>query len=257
MSSLRILWIRAKNFKCYSDIRVPAQGILPEGLLFVEGENSTGKSSLFDAIFYALFYEPTTTKELGTKDDLIRRGYAETEVDVAFELDNKCFLVRRNHGTKTAVQAFLMAIDRDEALLGKIANSRKISDGVLDVEKKINSLLNINKDKALNTLIVRQGSVQTLAEAKGAELRDIIYELFQLDLYRERAIDNIKQKKSSFEEEKQKYRIERTTEDIQREIAEIKQYIETSKKDVEKISESLERHRKNKNNFQNSKNCRR
>ena len=249
MSNLRILWIRAKNFKCYSDIRVPAQGILPEGLLFVEGENSTGKSSLFDAIFYALFYEPTTTKELGTKDDLIRRGYAETEVDVAFELDNKCYLVRRNHGTKTAVQAFLLAIDRDSALLGKVANSRKISDGVPDVEAKITSLLNINKDKALNTLIVRQGSVQTLAEAKGAELRDIIYELFQLDLYRERAIDNIKQKKSGFEEEKQKYRIERTTEDIQKEITDTKENIETSKKAVDKISESLEKVQKEQEQF--------
>ncbi len=249
MSSLRILWIRAKNFKCYSDIRVPSQGILPEGLLFVEGENSTGKSSLFDAIFYALFYEPTTTKELGTKDDLIRRGYAETEVEVAFELDNKCYLIRRNHGTKTAVQAFLLAIDRDSALLGKVANSRKISEGVVDVEAKITSLLNINKDKALNTLIVRQGSVQALAEAKGAELRDIIYELFQLDLYRERAIDNIKQKKSTFEEKKRKYVIERTTEDIQREITETKENIETSKKNVEQIDKSSEKGKKEQEKF--------
>ena len=249
VNSLRLLWIRAKNFKCYSDIRVPSQGILPEGLLFVEGENSTGKSSLFDSIFYALFYDPTTTKELGTKDDLIRHGYAETEVEVTFELDNKCYLIQRNHGKKTAVQAFLLEIDKDSALLGKVANSRKISDGVVDVEAKITSLLNINKDKALNTLIVRQGSVQTLAEAKGAELRDIIYELFQLDLYRERAIDNIKKKKSSFEEEKRKYLIERTSEDIQREIIETKDNIETSKKDVEKISESLEKFQKNLEQF--------
>ena len=94
---MRILWIRADNFKCYSNIRVPTQGILPEGLIFVEGENSTGKSSLFDALFYAFFYDPTTTKELGTKDDLIRRGYSETDVEVAFELDDKCYIIRRRH----------------------------------------------------------------------------------------------------------------------------------------------------------------
>ncbi len=238
---MRILWIQAKNFKCYSDIRVPAQGILPEGLLFVEGENSTGKSSLFDAIFYALFYEPTTTKELGTKDDLVRRGYSDTEVEVAFELDNKCYLIQRSHGKKAPVQAFLLEIDKDSALQGNISNRKKISEGVIDVEIKITSLLNITKEKVLNTLVVRQGSVQALAEAKGAELRNIIYELFQLDFYRDRAIDIIKDKKNDFEEQKEKFKIERTTEDILVEIDEIKDSIDVAKSNIEDYDIALKK----------------
>ncbi|MHA1516034.1 MAG: AAA family ATPase, partial [Candidatus Heimdallarchaeaceae archaeon] len=141
---MRILWIVAENFKCYNNIRVPAQGILPEGLLFVEGENSTGKSSLFDAIFYAFFYDPTTTKELGTKDDLIRRGYSETNVEVVFELDDKCYIIRRTHGKKTAVQAFLMRIDSKNAMAGNVSGKQTICTGVPDVEKKLTDLLNIN-----------------------------------------------------------------------------------------------------------------
>ncbi|MFW9853161.1 MAG: AAA family ATPase, partial [Candidatus Thorarchaeota archaeon] len=238
---MRILWIQAKNFKCYSDIRVPAQGILPEGLLFVEGENSTGKSSLFDAIFYALFYEPTTTKELGTKDDLVRRGYSDTEVEVAFELDDKCYLIRRSHGKKEVVQAFLLEIDKNTALQGKISNQKKISEGVMDVENKIKSLLNITKEKVLNTLVVRQGSVQALAEAKGAELRNIIYELFQLDFYRDKAIDIIKNKKNDFEIQKEKFKIERTTEDIQIEIGEIENSIDIAKANIEEYDSDLEK----------------
>ena len=238
---MRLLWIQAKNFKCYSDIRVPAQGVLPEGLLFVEGENSTGKSSLFDAIFYALFYEPTTTKELGTKDDLVRRGFSDTEVEVAFELDNKCYLIQRSHGKKTPVQAFLLEIDRETALQGKISKSKKICDGVIDVENKITSFLNINKEKILNTLVVRQGSVQALAEAKGAELRNIIYELFQLDFYRDRAIDIIKNKKNNFELQKEKYTIKRTTEDILNEINEIKDSIDEAKTNIAEYDSSLEK----------------
>ncbi len=208
-------------------------------MLFVEGENSTGKSSLFDAIFYAFFYDPITTKELGTKDDLIRNGYSETEVEVAFELDEKYFLIQRSHSKKAAVQAFLLEIEKESALEGKIANTRKISDGVVDVEAKINSLLNINKEKALNTIIVRQGSVQTLAEAKGAELRNIIYELFQLDYYRDSAIEIIKNKKSDLEEKKEKHTIERTTENIQTEIEETKESIENSKEDVKTLDGSI------------------
>ncbi|MCE7743216.1 MAG: AAA family ATPase [Candidatus Heimdallarchaeota archaeon] len=238
---MRILWIQAKNFKCYSDIKVPSQGILPKGLLFVEGENSVGKSSLFDAIFYALFYDPTTTKELGTKDDLIRRGYSETEVEVAFELDNKCYLVQRNHSQKTAVQAYLQEIDAASALQGTISGKRKISEGVVEVDKKITALLNITKEKILNTLVVRQGSVQDLAEAKGAELRNIIYELFQLDFYRDRALEIIKEKKLKLDEGKKKYGIERTTEDIEKGIKETNESIKQSKKDINIYDSDVER----------------
>lgn len=237
---MRILWVSAKNFKCYSEIQLPKQGIFPEGLLFVEGENSTGKSSLFDAIFYALFYDPTTTKELGNKEDLIRRGQSETEVEVAFELDNKYYLIKREHGKKKSVLASLMEIDRDKALVGELANQKLLSEGVPDVEKKITSLLNINKEKILNTLVVRQGSVQTLAEAKGAELRDIIYELFQLDYYRDKAIEVVKKRKSVLEEEKEKKRIVRETEDIQKEIEDITESIEKTKSELKTLEKAID-----------------
>ncbi len=237
---MRILWIRADNFKCYNNIRVPTQGILPEGLIFVEGENSTGKSSLFDAIFYAFFYDPTTTKELGTKDDLIRRGYSETDVEVAFELDNKCYIVRRKHSKKTSVEAYLIGINAKDAMKGNKSDEIKISEGVSEVEDKITELLNINKEKALNTLIVRQGSVQALAEAKGADLRNIIYELFQLDYYRDKALENIKEKKGDFEDKKRKHAIQRTTENILTEISEKKESIDSSKEKITRINETIE-----------------
>jgi exonuclease SbcC len=238
---MRILWIRADNFKCYSNIRVPAQGILPEGLIFVEGENSTGKSSLFDSIFYAFFYDPTTTKELGTKDDLIRRGYSETDVEVAFELDNKCFIIRRRHSKKTSVEAYLVGINPKDALNGIISDEKKICEGVSEVEKKITDLLNINKEKALNTLIVRQGSVQALAEAKGADLRNIIYELFQLDYYRDKALENIKDKKNEQEDRKREHAIQRTTDNILSEISEKKEGIDKSKEEISGIDEAIDR----------------
>ncbi len=237
---MRILWIQAKNFKCYSDIRVPSQGILPKGLLFVEGENSVGKSSLFDAIFYALFYDPTTTKELGTKEDLIRRNYSETRVEVAFELENKYYLVKREHSMKTSVQAYLLEIDSAAAMQGKTIVKQTLSQTVVEVEEKITALLNITKEKVLNTLIVRQGSVQDLAEAKGAELRNIIYELFQLDFYRDRALEIIKDKKQKLDENKEKYQIERTTENIELEITDTTGIIDKSKKNIETLDSTIE-----------------
>ncbi len=232
---MKILWIYAENFKCFNEIQLPKDGIFPDGLFFVEGGNSVGKSSLFDAIFYAFFYDPTSAKELGTKEDLIKRGKSETEVSVVFEVDNKYYRIQRKHSRKTSVQAYLMEIEKEAALEGKTKIIKKISEGVPDVEVKINSLFNITRDKALNTLIVRQGLVQALAEAKGAELRDIIYELFQLENYRDKAIEIVKGKKLLLDEEKEKNAIYRTTENISSEITETKDRIDEIKNFIKNL----------------------
>ncbi len=220
---MRILWINLRNFKCFKTLQLPEEGIFPDGLIFVEGNNSTGKSSLFDAIFYAFFYDAAKSKEIGIKDDLIHYGRSETDVEVAFEINNHYYLIQREHGKKKPVNAKLSELDEKEALQGISENPiRLVAEGVIDVEAKINSLFNINRTSALNTLIVRQGQIQQLAEAKGAELRDIIYELFSLDYYKDRVNIVVKKHVNTLEDDLTDYIVKRTTEDITEEIQDLK-----------------------------------
>lgn len=234
---MRILWINLRNFKCFKTLQLPEEGIFPEGLIFVEGNNSTGKSSLFDAIFYAFFYDAAKSKEIGIKDDLIHYGRSETDVEVAFEINNRYYLIQREHGKKKSVNAKLSELDEKEALQGLSENPiRLVAEGVVDVEAKINSLFNINRTSALNTLIVRQGQIQQLAEAKGAELRDIIYELFSLDYYKDRVNIVVKKHVNTLEDDLEDYSVKRTTEDITEEI----QYLNTKIADIKENTKILE-----------------
>ncbi|MHA1204492.1 MAG: AAA family ATPase [Candidatus Heimdallarchaeum aukensis] len=239
---MKILWIHMENFKCYRNERIPETGILPKGLIFVEGENSVGKTSLFDAIYYALFYEPTKDKAiLGTKDMLVKRGEKETIVEVAFEIMNKYFVVQKQHGISTPLKVVLLQIDREMAEKGELKNPIKIAEGLEDVNKKLFELLNITSESVLSTLIVNQGEVQKLAEAKGAELRDIIYKLFHLDDIREKLKRVINRKMEILDEEWEKYKIERTTENILEEIKEIEIEKETKEKELVKAKNELEK----------------
>ncbi len=248
---MRILWITMKNFKCYKNEKLPEEGVLPEGLIFIEGENSSGKSSLFDALFYALFYDPTKSRELGYKDDLIHRGEEETSVELAFEIDADYYLIRRNHSKKNPVDAALLEILGEDAEEGVATVIRKVSEGLTDVDIKLEQLFNIDREKVLKTLIVRQGEVQQLAEAKGAELRNTIYELFQLDFYKDRVGDVVKRKRERLEEEIEKNRIERTTADIEQEIQKIAENNELTEKEMkeakikfEQVTKELEKYPK-------------
>ncbi|MHA1408385.1 MAG: AAA family ATPase [Candidatus Heimdallarchaeaceae archaeon] len=238
---MKILWIYAKDFKCYDELQIPTEGIFQDGIIFVEGENSSGKSSLFDAIFYSFFYEPTTSKELGNKDDLIKRGKSKTSVEVAFELEGRCYLIKREHGRKDPVNAYLFEIDKSLALKGEQDPSpHLLNEGVPDVQNKLDSLLRITREKALKTLIVRQGAVEELAEARGADLRNIIYELFQLDYYREKAIAIVREKIKFYEEEKKRNKIERETENIEQEIEVTKNHIEELKSKIQQAEQTID-----------------
>ena len=239
---MRILWIDIDNFKCFRRIRVPSAGILPEGLVFVDGENSSGKSSLFDAIFYALFYDPSKAKMIGTKDDLIRRSASKTVVEVGFELSGRYYEVRREHEKGKAVQAYLWKINKDKALEGISEGRQELAKTITDVDAKITSLLNITRDNALNTTFVRQGEVQRLAESTGRDLRETIYELFQLDSYKDRLNDIIKLKISKLDDKLGKYAIERSDENIDEEVEELNNQIKEMKEKIKLFDQKIAEH---------------
>lgn len=238
---MKILWIYLENFKCYRRIRVPYQGILPDGLIFVDGDNSSGKSSLFDAIFYAFFYDPSGEREIGTKDELVRKGASLTKVNVVFSLANSCYEVRREHEKDKPVQAYLYKIDKQKALQGEISNRQELAKGVKEVNKKIVSLFNISSANALNTVIIRQGEVHELAEAKPANLRNIIYELFQLDFYKERANEIVKEKVQKLIDSLNEYQVEITTERLDTMIEQITKEIKKEKKEIERLDKKVEK----------------
>ncbi|MHA1304137.1 MAG: AAA family ATPase [Candidatus Heimdallarchaeaceae archaeon] len=248
---MQILWIHAQNFKCYSNVRIPETGILPKGLIFIEGENSTGKTSLFRAIYYAFFYDPSKSQPLGTKDSIIKRGESGTKVEIAFEVSNKYYAVQRYHSKNKPVDAIFLEIDPQEALQGNLKIVKKIAEGSKDVNDKIVSLLNIDHEKVLSTLIVNQGEVQMLAEAKGAKLRDLIYQLFQLEQYKDKLKAVVRKKIECIEDEIEKNRIVRTSEDILNEIEEIDESIESSyktlqikEKEIQHLEEEIKKYPK-------------
>ena len=47
---MKLLRLELKNFKPFRDLILPEDGELPDGLIIIKGGNSTGKSSIFEAV---------------------------------------------------------------------------------------------------------------------------------------------------------------------------------------------------------------
>jgi len=164
--------VTLKNFKSYGpepqtvDLRnVDAVGI--------GGRNGSGKSSLIEALTFALYGKATVTeiRELGD-DALINDRASEAYVSVTFQKDGNVYTVERTVRRRGA----------GKARLSSSILSRPIAD-VKAVNAKVESLLGMNYETFVSSTIIRQDEMDRLTAKRPAERKEILANIFGLQAY--------------------------------------------------------------------------
>ncbi len=166
--------IRIENFRPHADVDLA----LDRGVTVIHGVNGSGKSSLLEACFFALYGAHALE---GTLEDVITNGEEETTVDLAFTHGGRDYRIERRvklRGDRaTTTECVLQTPD------GSV-------EGARDVRRRVTELLRMDEDAFVNCAYVRQGEVNELIHASPAQRQDVIDDLLQLgklETYRERA----------------------------------------------------------------------
>lgn len=169
---MKILNIRLRTFKPFRSLTLPDDGSdLPEGLILVRGPNSTGKSSLFEAILWGLWGADAVKLN---NDELVSFGAASCEVTLIFEIQGTQYKIVRSYGLDKRLSVTLFI---------STGNTWKpIADKSSSVTSKLEEILNLQLNQALNTLLVRQGEVATIASATPSELRELLVKVYNIEL---------------------------------------------------------------------------
>ncbi|TKX66683.1 DNA double-strand break repair ATPase Rad50 [Halorubrum sp. GN12_10-3_MGM] len=170
--------VRLANFKPYGD----ADLRLTEGVTVIHGLNGSGKSSLLEACFFALYGSKALD---GTLGDVITNGEEETEVELWFTHDGVSYRVERR------LKSYDGRIDH-KCTLESTDGSDVARDGARAVREFVTELLRMDAEAFVNCAYVRQGEVNKLINATPRERQDTIDDLLQLgklEEYRERAGD--------------------------------------------------------------------
>ncbi|SFR33314.1 DNA double-strand break repair ATPase Rad50 [Halorubrum sodomense] len=170
--------VRLANFKPYGD----ADLRLTEGVTVIHGLNGSGKSSLLEACFFALYGSKALD---GTLEDVITNGEEETEVELWFTHDGVSYRVERR------LKSYDGRIDH-RCTLEATDGSDVTRDGARAVREFVTELLRMDAEAFVNCAYVRQGEVNKLINATPRERQDTIDDLLQLgklEEYRERAGD--------------------------------------------------------------------
>ncbi|MFB6168729.1 MAG: DNA double-strand break repair ATPase Rad50 [Haloferacaceae archaeon] len=174
---MRVERVALRNFKPYGEGAVTFE----PGVTVVHGVNGSGKSSLLEAVFFALY--GSSALDAGTTlADLVRNGEDETEVELTFTHEEASYRIDRR------LRRYDDRVDHDCELTGPDVAVA----GAADVEAFVTDLLRMDADAFVNCAYVRQGEVNKLIEASPRERRATIDDLLQLgtlEEYRERAGD--------------------------------------------------------------------
>ncbi|WP_435153869.1 DNA double-strand break repair ATPase Rad50 [Haladaptatus sp. DFWS20] len=168
--------IRLSNFKCYED----ADLRLDAGVTIIHGLNGSGKSSLLEACFFALYGARALDRTL---EDVVTIGAEDAEVELWFEHAGGDYHIhRRIRATGDSAQTAKCVLETPDGSF----------DGARDVRNHIASLFRMDAEAFVNCAYVRQGEVNKLINATPAQRQDMIDDLLQLgklEVYRERASD--------------------------------------------------------------------
>ena len=154
------------------------------GLYLITGDTGAGKTTIFDAITFALYGEPSG----GVREvDGLRSKYASpdtpTEVELVFENGGKTYRLVRN-------PAYMRPSKRGEGFTERKAEaSLTMPDGSViarrsDVDKKVCEILGINRVQFMQIAMIAQGDFMRLLNAGTEERQRIFRDIFRTADYR-------------------------------------------------------------------------
>ncbi|MGN0719615.1 MAG: AAA family ATPase [Anaerovoracaceae bacterium] len=170
------------------------------GLYLITGDTGAGKTTIFDAITFALFGEASGNNR---ESSMLRSKYADpdapTEVELVFSYDGQVYTVKRSPGymrRKTRGEGF--TVQNPQAQLtypdGRVVTKQG------DVNQSIQDILHVNRNQFSQIVMIAQGDFMKLLLADTATRIGIFREIFHTGFY-DRLQNELKEQASNLNKE--------------------------------------------------------
>lgn len=171
------------------------------GLYLITGDTGAGKTTIFDAITFALYGAPSG--EFRSVEMMRSRDIPDTEpttVELVFECCGKQYTVSRSLAYQRKKQRGNGTVTQNSSNLLTFPDDRKPLEKEKDVTAKITEILGIDKEQFKRIIMLAQGEFRRLLFAKSTERQEIFRKLLNTEIY-ERFQGKIKEKAKFSERE--------------------------------------------------------
>ncbi|AEX24295.1 AAA family ATPase [Vibrio sp. EJY3] len=156
-------------------------------LFLINGPTGSGKTSILDAICFALYGETTGNERQGIqmRCDLATADLP-TEVTLDFSLHGKVYRVTRSPEQEAPkARGDGMTVKKHTASLYELGDSEKlITSKTTQVKTEITNIIGLTETQFRQVMVLPQGKFRELLLASSKEREEIFGQLFQTDIYK-------------------------------------------------------------------------
>jgi len=197
------------------------------GLTGLLGKNGSGKSTIFEAIIFALYGESDTNRELLKNSEC--EDKEPVEVSLYFDIVGKEYLVKRElRGKSLTAKANLYD-----------GSGELIATSVKEVNAQIVKLIGMNKEAFSNTVYASQKQLSALSTLKSEERKKIIRKLLgleKIDKIEKELIYKIRELKRDIKSFGELLISPEELDNINKQIADTKELLEQNTKELKELN---------------------
>ena len=250
-----ITTIELGDFLAHSNTKLEFEN----GVTVFVGDNGAGKSSIIDAITFALFGQHTRK----SNKSLIKRGANQGFAKIGFSINEKQYEAVRKIDNKGSLAATFSEIFGDERM--EIAAGERKQFGE-SMTQEIEKTIGLNFEKLKIASIVQQGELNTIINSKPKEFKELLNAIIGIDKldvasesmklvnkeFREKIrgevgyddthieilVRDLEQNKKEIQERiPEKNKLESEQKILQNEVSELREKIETESPKIDKINQ--------------------
>lgn len=169
-------------FAGLTTLRLDALGI--DGLYLITGDTGAGKTTIFDAIIYALYGEASGNIRT---TDMLRSKYANADtatfVELTFVFKDKTYIVRRNPEYLRPSKRGEGRFTKESAKAQLTMPDKEVITGLVSVNNKIIEIIGLNKNQFSQIAMLPQGEFMRLLLADTKQRIEIFREIFDTESY--------------------------------------------------------------------------
>ena len=181
---MRPLKLKLSAFGPYAGVtEIDLESLGNKGLYLITGDTGAGKTTIFDAITYALYGEPSGNNR---ETSMLRSKYADadtpTEVELVFLNGGEKYTIKRNpEYERPAKKGEGMTLQRADATLiypdgNLVTKPREVNGSVRDI-------IGVDRDQFSQIAMIAQGDFLKLLLAETKERQNIFREIFKTGYY--------------------------------------------------------------------------
>ncbi len=174
--------LELKEFGPYKDEIIEWDKIINEPIFLITGKTGSGKSTLFDAITYALYNKTTGGKDIASLRTKTAADKDKTQVNFDFELSGKRYRIERTlaylkTGNKNLTSGKVVLMEYNSEKRDIIATKEQ------EVKEKIEELIGLDDKQFCQIIILPQGKFKEFLLSKSSEKKETLRSLFNTYFY--------------------------------------------------------------------------